>query len=595
MGRYKKKYNRKAKKEKKRKKNNSINKDVILNDINQCKNNICKPKGLVNLGLTCYMNSLLQCFFYINKLREYFISNRSTFNEDNSLCKELSNIMYELKYGNEDSINPDELKNVIAKNNILFSESKANDAKDLFFTLIDNLLTELNDNNSRESFSSNKIDYSNRKEIFKETEKEIDQKNIINQIFLAFYYTRYTCQEKNKFIYYFQTECFILFNLESIKKFYNTSKENYILTLDLCFQYYIRGKNNSSFYCSLCEMKHTDYSEDKIYKPPEILTIILDRGKGKKFREKVEFGKEIDLKEYIDNDDNKNENYIYKLICICTHSGDSSSSGHYTACCLNDNGKYYYFSDTYVKEITNEKDIYENEPYLLFYKKIENNSIELSNIQAQEIKRNLNLNTDIIENERRNNIDIIKTIFIKDDNIIPSDNENENGGIKIKYMKNTINNKEENKLVNNADAKGQKESIKNNINFRAKDNKANNNNEKDYLKQYEFYSDNDATYIQINNTINSKNKKGKIYSNNINYNNETNHNSKYLNYSKIKVIVLHFIIALLSVLLMSFYYIQIKKEEIHNKQKSLIQKNTNKFIIESNDKQTINGKKILIY
>ena len=395
---------------------------------------------------------------------------------------------------------------------------------------------------------------------------------------MAFYYTRYTCQEKSKFIYYFQTECFILFNLESIKKFYNTSKENYILTLDLCFQYYIRGKNNSSFYCSLCEKNHTNYSEDKIYKPPEILTIILDRGKGKKFREKVEIGKEINLKEYIDNEDNENEDYIYKLICICTHSGDSSSSGHYTAYCLNDNGKYYYFSDTDVKEITNEKDIYQNEPYLLFYKKIENNSIELSNIQTHEIKGNLN--TDIIEIDRRNNIDIIKINSIKDDNIISSDKENENDDIKIKYMKNNINNK----FINNVGSKGQKESIKKNINFREKDNKANNNNEKDYLKKNEFYGDNDATYILINNSKNSKNKKGKIYNNNIN---EPNHNNKSLNYSENKINVI-FIVFLLSVLLMQFNYIQIKKEEIQNKQKSIIRKNTNKFIIESNDKETIN-------
>ena len=58
MGRHKKKYKRKAKKEKKRKKSNNINKDIISNDINQYKNNIFKPKGLVNLGLTCYMNSV---------------------------------------------------------------------------------------------------------------------------------------------------------------------------------------------------------------------------------------------------------------------------------------------------------------------------------------------------------------------------------------------------------------------------------------------------------------------------------------------------------------------------------------------------------
>ena len=58
----------------------------------------------------------------------------------------------------------------------------------------------------------------------------------------------------------------------------------------------------------------------------------------------------------------------YELISVSTHSGTSSSSGHYTACCLIDNGDYYYFSDTYVQKVDKNK-IYENEPYLLFYRR----------------------------------------------------------------------------------------------------------------------------------------------------------------------------------------------------------------------------------
>ena len=80
----------------------------------------------------------------------------------------------------------------------------------------------------------------------------------------------------------------------------------------------------------------------------------------------------IDLSiDYLIDEENYKNKYSseYKLIGVSTHSGTSSASGHYTACCLTDNGKYYYFSDTYVQEVS-ENELYKNEPYLLFYKRL---------------------------------------------------------------------------------------------------------------------------------------------------------------------------------------------------------------------------------
>ena len=79
----------------------------------------------------------------------------------------------------------------------------------------------------------------------------------------------------------------------------------------------------------------------------------------------------MDLDHLIDQKENYNTfTTKYKLIGVSTHSGNSCSSGHYTACCLADDGYYYYFSDTFVDRVTIEN-IYENEPYLLFYKRLD--------------------------------------------------------------------------------------------------------------------------------------------------------------------------------------------------------------------------------
>ena len=56
-----------------------------------------KPKGLYNLGLSCYMNSLLQCLYYIPELREYFIKEKNNFKNNQPICKALSEVMFGLK------------------------------------------------------------------------------------------------------------------------------------------------------------------------------------------------------------------------------------------------------------------------------------------------------------------------------------------------------------------------------------------------------------------------------------------------------------------------------------------------------------------
>ena len=124
---------------------------------------------------------------------------------------------------------------------------------------------------------------------------------------------------------------------------------------------------------------------EKIYRPPKILLIVLDRGHGKTFKGDVEINKYLDLKNIIDEDEYEYSS-LYKLICVSTHSGESSlTRGHYTASCLADNNKYYSFNDTYVKEI-DDNNIINNEPYLLFYEQIDiDDKNEINNIK-NEIK-----------------------------------------------------------------------------------------------------------------------------------------------------------------------------------------------------------------
>ena len=216
--------------------------------------------------------------------------------------------------------------------------------------------------------------------MFEEELKGIEKDNIINELFIGFYENIYNCVKRNINTYSFDPEHCIIFELEKIKNYFNTSN----LSIELCFKYYYREKLDSEFNCSKCKVVHKGKEYEKIYRPPKIMIIILDRGHGKIFKGDVEINKYLDLKNIIDEDEYEYSS-LYKLICVSNHSGESSSTrGHYTASCLADNNKYYYFSDTYVKEI-DENNIINNEPYLLFYKQIDIDKNEIDNIN-NEIK-----------------------------------------------------------------------------------------------------------------------------------------------------------------------------------------------------------------
>ena len=144
------------------------------------------------------------------------------------------------------------------------------------------------------------------------------------------------------------------------------------ITLKECFEYIQKEKKINEFYCSKCEKVVKGKSQEKIFYPPEILIIILNRGHGKTFKEYVSIDTILDISTFIDKD-GKNLNKLYDndtyyiLIGSCNHSGSSSSAGHYTASCYNEEKKsYYYYNDASATKL--DEYIYKGEPYMLFYK-----------------------------------------------------------------------------------------------------------------------------------------------------------------------------------------------------------------------------------
>ena len=317
------------------------------------------------------MNSLIQCLFFCREFRENLL--KENVKSSNSFLMLLKRLFEQLKNYKKNFFPAKELKEYL-NNYDLFNNDKGADITDLFDLIFSSIAY---DNKDEDSLRTVKYEekYYDKKAMFEEIKKEVDFKLIINKYFLGFYESEYKCKgEKKHFRYVFQNEYRMIFPLEEVAQYYNRKDKN--LTIIDFFEYNKKHNINNLGICPECKTKFS--LSEKIYKIPKILIIILDRGKNKRYKKSVEFDEEIDLTNYIDEDENKNNSNMFKLIGVSSHIGNSGLNGHYISYCLCDDNNYYCFNDSYVKIINRNKasikkfnQLFEGSPYVLFYENFE--------------------------------------------------------------------------------------------------------------------------------------------------------------------------------------------------------------------------------
>ena len=327
------------------------------------------PKGLNNFALNCYMNSLLQCLYHIKGLRTSFIESTEFSPTTHKVCYYLSEVMKGLTYGNNRSFSPYDFKNTLGNINSLFKGTKGADVTDLYRTIVDSIISEI-PYECPEDEEDDDGDNTNQEKYYTIAKKEVDENNPIIKELNYFFETIYYCPEGYQ-CYSIQNDTSIMFELLKISKWAKTTN----LDLDKCFEYNFKIVDNNEFYCSKCETTHNNISQDKIISLPKVLTIILNRGKGKQFTNKVDFGEIINIEKYVDNTfiDKRNKKYNYKLICVSTHLGSSSNCGHYIAYCFRENTNRYYCLNDESYRVVSFDDLKYGEPYILFYERIDDN------------------------------------------------------------------------------------------------------------------------------------------------------------------------------------------------------------------------------
>ena len=363
--------------------------------------------GLNNIGATCFMNATLECLSQTKNLTNYFL-NKNNLNNiinnnialENENKNQLSPVYLELiqnlwKKDGPKAFDPTNFMNKINDMNSLFKKGQPGDSKDFIIYILEQLHKELkkpikinNINNISEEEELNQYDKNNTfKHFFNDFQKDC---SIISDLFFGIIETNNECLNcKNNFsakglnnpiCYNYQIFNCLIFPLAEVynMKINVINSNNNIMnsnsvTLNDCFCYYtstncFNGENRN--FCNICHQLSDSFYTTRIYSSPNVLIIILNRGKDNIYNIKLDFGEIIDITQFVLEKDMPE--IRYELYGVITHIGESGPNAHFIASCKSPiNKKWYRFNDAFVDPINNiQKEILDyGIPYILFYQK----------------------------------------------------------------------------------------------------------------------------------------------------------------------------------------------------------------------------------
>ena len=371
-------------------------------------------RGLDNVGATCYMNATLQCLANIKPVTD-FLLDVNCYNDlfnNQKLCPltlEYTQVLIGLflNHSTTGSYSPESFKNIISYMNPLFQGVQANDSKDLIIFLLEEINNELinlknkgNKNCQNPNILLQIRDIYDENEIFKIFMVNFNKSHssVIGENLCGFNKSIFVCQKCGKIATNFNIYNFLIFSLEATSNYFNLSFNNTVIpTINFaqCFNYLQKEELFQNTYCEYC--KETNYSKYKeiIYKMPNYLIIILNRGRGNIFNCNVEIPEYFNASEYKEIKNDTIE--IYELVGIVSHFGESGMGGHFIAFCKhNIDNKWRCYNDSIVTLCQNDY-LKKGTPYILLYKKQMNNNYNIqSNINFQPqnncITNNMNMN-----------------------------------------------------------------------------------------------------------------------------------------------------------------------------------------------------------
>lgn len=309
--------------------------------------------GLVNLGNSCYMNSVLQALKMNTQFIKKLINIKETIETDTVIKH--SRTLFSALLGRYRLIKPSSFKRAIEYHNESFASKTQQDAHEFFIFYID-LLSTLTKGTFKKpvDFAYNKL----WTEFQKEYEKDETNTSVFEEIFHGYFIVKYTCRS-----------CGLSFQkFEKFNTLFMDCKGNKSIG-SLIDSYFEEGYTQIT--CKDCCKGDSEgvehYVHRQIYTLPNTLCILLNRfdpETGNKKECSVSVTDTIDLCEFYKGKDNS----AYKLVSSVIHEGSSIHSGHYFTLSRIYDKEWKIFDDDKIHNFNySAENVSELENYMLFY------------------------------------------------------------------------------------------------------------------------------------------------------------------------------------------------------------------------------------
>jgi len=330
--------------------------------------------GLANLGNTCFINACMQVISHTYELNIFL--EKETYKKklknkpESALILEWDNLR-KLMWNANCVISPGKFIKTIQKvaqikGMTIFTGYSQNDLPEFLLFIIDCLHNSL----SREI----------KMTISGKPENDTDKIAIMCFEMIKNMYSKEYSEIWNIFYAVHVSE---ISNLETGEKIKQTPEPYFMIDLPIpennkspslidCFNYYVQGEvleGDNAWYNENTREKINIRKKILFWSFPNILVIDFKRFNTvfQKNQILITFPlDDLDLSDYVIG--YKKNIYKYELYGVCNHSG-STMGGHYTSYVKNANGKWYYFNDTSVSEVSVIDTIISPKAYVLFYRK----------------------------------------------------------------------------------------------------------------------------------------------------------------------------------------------------------------------------------